>query len=58
MFTPLWMGYFILYPFPPVKDLRLNKIAFSPEDFQNVLVYPPDKKKVCLHPLKNMGLPP
>ena len=52
------MGYFILYPYPPVKDLRLNKIAFNPEDFQSVLVYPPDKKKVCLHPLKNMGLPP
>ena len=33
---------------PPVKDLRLNKIAFNPEDLQKVLVYP----------LKNMSPPP
>ena len=42
------MGYVILYPYPPVKDLRLNKIAFNPEDLQKVLVYP----------LKNMSPPP
>ena len=46
------MGYFILYPYPPVKDLRLNKIAFNPEDFQNVLVYPPEKKKFVSTPWK------
>ena len=42
------MGYFLLYPYPLVKDLRLNKIAFNPEDLQKVLVYP----------LKNMSPPP
>ena len=52
------MGYFILYPYPPVKDLRLNKIAFNPEDFQNVLVYPPDKKKSLSPPPEKYGSTP
>lgn len=60
MFLPHWMGYFILYPYPPVKDLRLNKIAFNPEDFQKVLVYPlkntsPPPEKYGSTPLREYG---